>query len=333
MFKNRSSATNAISSDDAATTPKQSLSTIFHSWMKKKSNENDLDSFMLEHWGAPGTTVREIIMRYWMATRTMEHWKYLYTHQHADFRKYFRKGYMEPIPIEWVRTQRLAWKYPEYSQWETAGEKRLYYILNHALLPDGRKPTGNLRPLNITLNCQEIIRRGNARNAKAVELDPQKLSMYQSEYDVFHNDKKIQSHKYSKQVQNIMYETRRAALNELAEGIRGGTEHIETMLLLDVSGSMTWNPHTGITGPDGIVRYHDQPANIVLVQNLVQRLLNHMIPRAQKEHPEQTGISTVTFSSYGNFVGQLGSRNFAQDWRSKIIFGRRNTNNARLANG
>jgi hypothetical protein len=61
-------------------------------------------------------------------------------------------------------------------------------------------------------------------------------------------DRQIKSHEYSAQVPNIVYEARRTALHELAEGIIHGTDHLETMLLIDVSGSMTWNPHGGMMG-------------------------------------------------------------------------------------
>ncbi|ORX91255.1 hypothetical protein K493DRAFT_228441 [Basidiobolus meristosporus CBS 931.73] len=93
------------------------------------------------------------------------------------------------------------------------------------------------------------------------------------------------------------------------------------MLLIDVSGSMGWNPHQGVTGPDGVVRYHDQPPNICLVEHLVHRVLNHMIPRAQREHPNQVGIDTVTFSRAGRYIGQLSAKNFQRDWRNGISIG------------
>ncbi|KAK4696628.1 hypothetical protein P7C71_g1326, partial [Lecanoromycetidae sp. Uapishka_2] len=90
------------------------------------------------------------------------------------------------------------------------------------------------------------------------------------------------------------------------------------MLLIDVSASMTWNPHQGMTGPDGMRRYHDQPSNILLVEHLVHRVLNHMIPRARKEHPTQSGIDTVTFSNFGNYIGPLSTSHFKHDWRTKV---------------
>lgn len=249
-----------------------------------------------------------------------QHWDYLRTHNPRQFQHYMEKRYMEPIPTSWVRDNHLAWRYPEYMNWETPAEKRLYYLLNNGATPDGTKHP-KLKPLNIRRNMREIIARGNARNARQVQLDAQKLAAYQSPGDVFQSDEQIKSHIYSDQVPNVVYAARQAALHELAEGIQHGTDHLETMLLIDVSSSMTWNPHQGMAGPDGITRYHDQPSNIRLVKHLVQRVLQHMIPRAQKEHPEQDGIETVTFSNYGNSIGRLSSSRFQYDWASKVQLG------------
>jgi len=190
------------------------------------------------------------------------------------------KGYMEPIPTAWVHNQKLAWSYPEGSTWENPAEKRLYYLLSNGIMPDGSThPT--LRPLNINRDMNTIIRRGNERNARQVHLDAQKLAAYQSPGDIFQSDKQIISHRYSDQVPSMVYAARTAALHELADGILHGTDHLETMLLIDVSTSMTWNPHKGMTGPNGIRRFHDQSSNIRLVEHLVHRVLHHMIPRAK----------------------------------------------------
>jgi hypothetical protein len=91
-----------------------------------------------------------------------------------------------------------------------------------------------------------IIRRGNARNARQVPIPEELVQMYRSPADVFRFDPQIKSHEYSAQVPNVVYDARRAALHELAEGIQHGTDHLETMLLLDISSSMSWNPHGGM---------------------------------------------------------------------------------------
>lgn len=59
----------------------------------------------------------------------------------------------------------------------------------------------------------------------------------------------------------------------------------------------------------------------MLVEHLVHRVLHHMIPRAQKEHPQQSGINTVTFATQGTYIGQLSTQYFQRDWRSKIKLG------------
>lgn len=187
-------------------------------------------------------------------------------------------------------------------------------------MPDGSKHA-RMRPLNIVRDRYTIIRRGNERNARQQHLDAAKLAAYQSPGDVFHGDKQIKSHVYSDQVPNVVYEARQTALHELADGIIHGTDHLETMLLIDVSGSMTWNPHQGVVGPDGVRRFHDQPSNIKLVEHLVHRVLHHMIPRAQREHPNQQGIDAVTFSNYGRYVGQLSANKFNRDWQTKVKLG------------
>lgn len=222
--------------------------------------------------------------------------------------------------FRWVKNQFLAYPYPEGSAWENRAEKRLYYTLNSARLPDGSKPR-YLKPLNMLRNRNEIIRRGNARNALQKPLSLEMVQRYGSPHDAFHSDKQIKTHDYSPQVQNNIYEARIAALHELADGINSGRDHLETMILVDVSGSMSWNPHGGITGPDGIRRFHDQPPNIVLVKSLVHRCLFHMIPRTQREHPSQKGIDLFTFSSFGKYLGEITTTNFERDWRSKINLG------------
>ncbi|ORY07312.1 hypothetical protein K493DRAFT_202225 [Basidiobolus meristosporus CBS 931.73] len=93
------------------------------------------------------------------------------------------------------------------------------------------------------------------------------------------------------------------------------------MLLIDVSSSMGWDPHHGIPGLDRIIRFHDQPPNVRLVEHLVHRVLNHMVPRTQRQHPDQVGIDTVTFSSTGHYIGQLSAQNFERDWKNGISIG------------
>ncbi|KAJ7743224.1 hypothetical protein DFH07DRAFT_835644 [Mycena maculata] len=279
------------------------------------------DEVMCRKWGPPNSETYQIAMRYIVATRMKKYWEAVALNSPGEFQKRVEKGYLEPIPLAWVQYCRLAQQYPEGSRWETPAEKRLYYVLNNAEMPEGVRRPPRLQPLNITRNRAAILRRGMERNARQVQIDANKLAAYQSKGDVFHSDKQIQSHTYSLQVPNTITPSRQQALHALADGILHGTDHLETMILIDVSGSMTWNPHEGVIGPDGIVRFHDQPSNIVLVQHLVHRVLHHMVARAQREHPGQDGIDTVTFSTYGNYIGRLSAADFASDWSQKVRLG------------
>ena len=227
---------------------------------------------------------------------------------------------MEPIPTSWVESRLLASPLPEFSLWDTRAEERLYYLLNNGATPDGTERT-TLRLLSIVEDWAAIIARGKERNERQVRLDAQDLAKYQSTKDVFKSDKEINPSNYSDQVPNDVYVTRQAALHELAEGIQNGTDHLETMLLIDVSSSMTWNPHYGIRGPHNLLIHHDQPKNIRLVEHLVHRVLHHMIPRAQKVHRDQKGIDTVTFSNYGEYIGPLSTSDFQKQWAEKVSLG------------
>lgn len=287
---------------------------------KRADNVTTAGALMRQKWGPEDSPTFTLVMKYIVATRMQEHWEYLGSQHPRQFKRHLYKGYMEPIPTAWVINRKLAYLYPEGSYWEGPAEKRLYYLLNNGVLPDGTKHA-RMRPLNIIRDRNTIIRRGNERNARQQHLDVTKLAAYQSAGDVFHGDKQTKSHVYSDQVPNVVYEARQQALHELADGILHGTDHLETMLLIDVSGSMTWNPHQGVVGPDGIRRFHDQPPNIQLVEHLVHRVLHHMVPRAQRQHPYQHGIDTVTFSSRGNHIGELSADNFRHDWQTKVRLG------------
>lgn len=205
------------------------------------------DAVMRRKWGPPESETHRMAMRYIVATRMIQYWEALALSSPGEFQKRVEKGYLNPIPVAWVYDRRLARLYPEGSYWETPAEKRLYFLLNNGVMPDGQRHSP-IRPLNITRNRSAIIRRGNERNARQVRIDAQKLAAYQSRGDIFRSDKQTKSHDYSYQVPNTVTPARQQALHALADGILHGTDHLETWLLLDVSGSMTWNPHEGILG-------------------------------------------------------------------------------------
>ena len=66
---------------------------------KTITNVNDL---VRRRWGPSDSPTSEIVRRYWMATRMEQHWEYLRTQDPKQFKKYLKKGYMEPIPVSTV---------------------------------------------------------------------------------------------------------------------------------------------------------------------------------------------------------------------------------------
>ncbi|KAJ3113901.1 hypothetical protein HK100_001860 [Physocladia obscura] len=286
----------------------------------KKINDEEL-----RRWGPIGSQTHNIVMQYWSTTRMANHWINLRQSNQTAYLRYLHDGYCEPIPTAWVYNRKLAMLYPEYyvqsTGFESPGEERLYYVLNHLQPYDSRERHVQIRPLNLSQNPYAAVARGNKRMTLARPIDPELQRLYASPHDVFLSGN-VRSHEYSRQVPHKTYEARQQALHALADGIVHGTDHLETMLLVDVSGSMMWDPRTGVRGPDGIFRIHDQLSNIQLVKNLVHRVLNHMVPRAQREHPGVDGIPTVTFATTAAFVGNLTPALFESDWNRKVVHAR-----------
>ena len=290
---------------------------------------------MVQRWGPPDSPRSKMIMQYWLATRMQQHWEHLQAHDPKDFRHYMEVGYMEPIPTSWVQSGHLASRcFSMIPIYKTQAEERLYYFLNNCVAADGTRLHKKL-PFNENSISENRVEHGERREERQVQLDADKLAKYRSPGDVFYSDKQTESWDYSAQVPRALCAAREAALLELAAGIRKGTDHLETMLLIDVSDPMTWNPHQGIEGPDyvltrhetggpykvKVVRKYDQPPNIRLVEHLVHRVLQHMIPRAQKVHPSRQGIFTATSSSEGRYLGPLSVSDFRGEWSSRIHLG------------
>lgn len=93
--------------------------------VRRQQNQDNSDRMMQRRWGPRGSEGYEMIMRYWIATRMQQHWEYLRREHPNEFSRLFQKGYMEPVPTQWVYNRRLAIAYAEGSYWETPAEKRL----------------------------------------------------------------------------------------------------------------------------------------------------------------------------------------------------------------
>ena len=69
---------------------------------KIQETVTNVNGLVRQRWGPPDSPTSEIVRRYWKATRMEEHWEYLRTQDPKQFKKYLKKGYMEPIPVSTV---------------------------------------------------------------------------------------------------------------------------------------------------------------------------------------------------------------------------------------
>ncbi|KAJ3075436.1 hypothetical protein HDU98_008174, partial [Podochytrium sp. JEL0797] len=292
------------------------------------SHDNAINSAEQSRWPTPQS--KQIVLRYWLKTHMDPHWRLLRHSQPKMYLQFLEKGYCEPITSHMAQIGALTRSPREYTgtlnlgslfnTFETAGEERLYYVLNHMVFPGGgaAPATRNLKPINMRWNRAEYIRRGNARNARAQPIQPSLAEKYTSPSDAVMMTPNLHSHAYSHQVPPAAHLARTQALHDLAAELQHGTEHLEPMVMIEMSASMHLNPRLGVVGPDRVLRFHDQPSNIALVKNLVHRVLGHMVPRVQMQHADQDGVPTIAFGGRAFHVGNLSRDRFEADWHKKV---------------
>ena len=69
---------------------------------KLQETVTNVSGLVRQRWGPSDSPTLEIVRRYWRATRMEQHWEYLRTQDPKQFKKYLKKGYMEPIPVSTV---------------------------------------------------------------------------------------------------------------------------------------------------------------------------------------------------------------------------------------
>ena len=153
----------------------------------------------------------------------------LRTRQPTQYLHLLRAGYFEPIPVAWASQNSNPLKFsieasagwrgitPAWRGYEDTAEERLYWILNH------REGTGGVRLKPDIISALNMAR---ARMASAVEPPP----AYFSPGDICHVQHTSEG--YSKQVMPPPFRAFDAP----------ETSNDDTMILLDVSGSMDFDP-------------------------------------------------------------------------------------------
>jgi hypothetical protein len=238
-----------------------------------------------------------------------------------------RAGYFEPIPVEWAVHPSNPLKFkieaaagwrgitPSWRGFEDLAEERLYWVLNHR---EGVTGTRMKPDLISTMNM------ARERMAQAVEPPP----VYSSADDTC-NVQHI-STGYSKQVMPapfIPYD-------------RPELPTDDTMILLDVSGSMDFEPVRPIYDQYLITRYvrSSQPKNkgkkstfirvkvwltprdpTDVAKSIIRRF-TEALSHGDQHHVD--GYDLVTFANEAEYMGTINQRNFDEVWRN-ITFGGR----------
>ncbi|KAJ6021329.1 hypothetical protein N7540_006833 [Penicillium herquei] len=218
-----------------------------------------------------------------------------------------RAGYFEPIPVDWANLASNPLKFsieaasgwrgitPAWRGYEDTAEERLYWVLNH------REGVTGPRMKPDPISAMQLAR---ARMASAVEPPP----AYFSPNDTCHLQHK--SDGYSKQVMPAPFRPFDAP--EVPSD--------DTMILLDVSGSMSFDPVRPIYQQALITAYErsTQPKNKDLAKAIIRRFTDAMI---NHDH-NSTGYQLVTFDDQAEYIGFVNHKSFEQTW-DQIRFGGR----------
>lgn len=212
-----------------------------------------------------------------------------------------RAGYFEPIPVAWANLASNPLKFsieasagwrgitPAWRGYEDTAEERLYWVLNH------REGSVGMRMKPDIISAMNMAR---ARMASAVEPPP----AYYSANDTCHLQHTSEG--YSKQVMPAPFRA--------FDAPEVPTD--DTMILLDVSGSMDFDPVRPnynqylITGYSGST----QPKNKDVAKAIIRRFTDAMI---NHDHNFR-GYQLTTFSSEANYIGFINHRNLDTMWRN-----------------
>lgn len=217
-----------------------------------------------------------------------------------------RAGYFEPIPVAWATQASNPLKFsieasagwrgitPNWRGYEDTAEERLYWVLNH------REGTGGTRLKPDFIATMNMARE---RMDRAVEPPPE----YFSPNDTCHVQHT--SAGYSKQVMPAPF----IAFD------RPEVPTDDTMILLDVSGSMDFEPLRPNYNQYLITGYErsTQPKNKDVAKAIIRRFTDAM---ANHDH-QFKGYDMTTFSSQATYIGTINHQNLNQQWRSVKLGG------------
>ncbi|GKZ30140.1 hypothetical protein AbraIFM66950_007999 [Aspergillus brasiliensis] len=212
-----------------------------------------------------------------------------------------RAGYFEPIPVAWATRASNPLKFridapagwrgitPAWRGYEYTAEERLYWVLNH------REGSTGTRMKPDIISALEMAR---ARMATAVEPPP----VYYSMDDTFRVQRLPES--YSLQVMPPPF-----VPFDLPESTTDNT-----MILLDVSGSMDFEPLRPLYTQYLVTGFgrSNQPKNKDVAKAIIRRFTDAMSIHDHNVH----GYQLVTFANKADYIGFINHSNFNDMWRN-----------------
>ncbi|KAK5167508.1 uncharacterized protein LTR77_007207 [Saxophila tyrrhenica] len=216
-----------------------------------------------------------------------------------------RAGYFEPIPVAWATQASNPLKFsieaaagwrgitPAWRGYEDTAEERLYWVLNH------REGSVGMRMKPDFISELNMARE---RMARAVEPPP----LYYAADDVCHLQHTSKG--YSPQVMPppyVAYDRPEQASDD-------------TMILLDVSGSMDFDPQRPVYEQYLVTGFapSTQPKNKDVAKSIIGRFADAM---ANHDH-QNTGYDLTTFSTQASYIGPINHQSLDSLWR-KVRFG------------
>lgn len=218
-----------------------------------------------------------------------------------------RAGYFEPIPVAWANQMSNPLKFsiesaagwrgitPAWRGYEDTAEERLYWVLNHR---EGAGVVSRMKPDQIS-----EMNMAQERMAKAVAPPPD----YYDALDVCHVQHT--SAGYSKQVMPSPFRP----------ADRPETATDDTMILLDVSGSMDFDPLRPVYDQYLVTGWANsaQPKNKDVAKAIIRRFTD-----AMENHDHQfQGYDLVTFANSARYIGTINHGNFDRKWRDVRLGG------------
>ncbi|KAJ6103706.1 hypothetical protein N7486_003928 [Penicillium sp. IBT 16267x] len=232
----------------------------------------------------------------------------LRTHQPLQYLHLLRAGYFEPIPISWSEETQtsnplrfsidaaVGWPgvTPAWRGYDNTAEERLYWILSN-------RDAGGVVIKPDIISALDMAR---TRLDSAVDVPP----AYYDPDDTCHAQHTSHGG-YSKQVKsNFTWNTPMSSTDE-------------TMILLDVSGSMDFNPARPNYNQSLITGFvkTSQPKNKELAKAIIRRFIHAL---GNHDHHGWQGYPLITFSSQANYLGSVNEWNVNEVWE-KVRFGGR----------